>query len=214
MFKPRTLSMFALTLPVLGSLALSSVAEANVRTTAQGSSCQFRDSDDRAGRHHDGTSFPSIYDAEYGIFFRRPANETTPQVKRVACTVRRSLPLATRGLSDLEIRFAGMFHGGTPRSVSCIAYSLAPNSENWLVRVKKTVTVSGMTELENPYNTPGVDPGSSEFHMFDVHYTTMDFGNVINASASKGTYAVECELPEDVSLVSIYSSEEDGVSGN
>jgi hypothetical protein len=214
MLKPRTLSMLALTLPVLGGLALSSVAQANVRTTAQGSSCQFRDGEDRAGVRYDGTKFASINEAEEGIFFRKPTNSTTPETKRVVCTIRRDLPLATKGLSDLEIRFAGLGFWETPKPVKCIAYSLAPGNEDWLVRVQKTVNVPGFTYLETPYTTPGVDPGTSEFHMINVHYATMDFGNVINASASKGTYALECQLPDDVALVSIYSSEEDGVSGN
>jgi hypothetical protein len=214
MFKPRTLSMFALTLPVLGSLALSSAAQANVRTTAQASSCQFSDGSDRAGVRYDGVKFDSANTAESGIFFRKPDGSTTPDTKTVVCTIRRDLPLSTKGLSDLEVRFAGLAFFDAPKTVKCVAYSLAPSNEDWLVRVRKTVSVPGFTYLETPYNTPGVDPGTWEFHLLDVHHATMDFGNVINTSASKGTYALECELPDDVALVSIYSSEEDGISGN
>jgi hypothetical protein len=214
MLKSRPQRLLALALPVLGSLALSSAADANVRTTSQGSACQFQNPEDRGGLANNGTPNATVYSVESGIFFRKPQNSTSTETKPVVCTVPRNLPLATQGLSDLEIRFAGLGGWTTPKQVKCVAYSLRPGSEDWVVRVQKSVTVAGMTALETPYNTPGIEPGSYEFHLWDIHYATMDFGNVINASIAKGTYAISCDLPDSVALVSIYSSEEDGIAGN
>lgn len=116
-------------------------------------------------------------------------NQTaTPDTSfRVVCPMSRSLPLETDGMSDVEIRFASLTSQGS--SPSCTVASIRRDG-TILQSVNKSVFV----------------PGDGQ--------ATMDFGDDITNSANKGTYFASCLLPMTVQLISVYHSENDGVSGN
>ena len=106
---------------------------------------------------------------------------------RTVCPITRSLPLTTDGMSDFEIRF--LSNNDVAGQASCTAASIRPDG-TILQTTNKMMTI----------------PGNAQ--------TTMDLGAGITKSASKGTYFLSCLLPITVQLLSVYHSENDGVSGN
>jgi hypothetical protein len=113
------------------------------------------------------------------------------------CPLVRSLPLATDGLSDLEIVFRGTDES-TPRSATCDVWSLRPDG-TIAKSASKTITVPPRFESPNGTVYPVVK---------------MDFDGLINASASKGNYLMRCHIPQGVSIYSYYHSEVGDISGN
>lgn len=198
MSKPLSLTLaLAFALPTLGALP-SSTAEANVRNTMPSTACQFDDFRIRGGfdPFTPNESSHSRYDADLGMSHQyTPSNG--PDLVRVTCTVNRNLPLSTAGMSDLEVRFRSL-SPFTTKSIQCWAYSFRPDM-SIIAQAEKTVTLQG-----NYVDNTGLHS----------RFATIDFNNALNASVSKGTYTVECELPSDVGLTSIYSSEVDGIDGN
>jgi hypothetical protein len=190
----RSPKLFRLTLALalpMGLLALSSPARANARKVTNGSDCQFTRNIDRAGFNPGtGDAFSTDY-TEKGMSYANAQAAT----KEVTCNVPRNLPLSTLGLSDLEIRFEqtlGLDHAST---ITCQAFSY---------RTDGTIAAQAERTAVLPAST-----GKS-----DIKRVSLDFGNAINASGSKGFYVVTCDLAPEVYLTSIYSSEEDGIAGN
>jgi hypothetical protein len=103
------------------------------------------------------------------------------------CPLTRSLPLTTDGLSDLEVRFKPTTADAS--QPSCTASSVRPDG---------TILVAQTLDQTIPGTTP----------------STMNFGDAIDRSTSKGTYFLRCLLPLTVQLVSVYHSEVDGINGN
>jgi hypothetical protein len=114
--------------------------------------------------------------------------EGSPLVStRTVCPITRSLPLTTDGMSDFEIRFVS--NSDEAGQAWCTLASVRPDG-TILQSAGKTQTI----------------PGNAQ--------TTMDLGAGITKSASKGTYFFSCLVPQTVQLLSVYHSENDGVSGN
>jgi hypothetical protein len=122
-----------------------------------------------------------------GSYFIDPPNASVDTATRVVCPMFRSLPLELDGMSDVEIRFAS--NTAQASSPSCTVASIRPDG-TILQSSNKSVTV----------------PGDGQ--------ATLDFAGAITKSASKGTYFASCLLPHTVQLISVYHSENDGVSGN
>jgi hypothetical protein len=187
----------ALGLPLLGSLTAPSTAHANVRQVTPGTSCQYEDEIIRAGYNpHDGDTFGSHY-SWLGAFHFTPVGYGRDGLGSagVTCTVPRNLPLSTAGLSDLEIRFRNWSESQEPKQVKCYAMS-----------VRRDFSIALLTDMTV---TIPASPDKTT-----ITGATIDFGNRINVSDSKGFYSVFCDLPRNVYLVSIYSSEVDGIDGN
>lgn len=202
----------ALILPALGVAALSSPARANVRSVTNASGCQWMEDDVRRGFLYDfsnqtdgpdspgpliGQRFKTSYDAQLGISHQMQGGFTLG----VTCNVQRNLPLSTAGLSDLEIRFRSLSMYTTPKQISCYALSQRPDG-----------TVASI--VHRTVSLPGNFIDHTKSPSLQSSYVTMDFANSVNASASKGLYSVSCQLPSDVGLMSVYSSEVDGIDGN
>jgi hypothetical protein len=180
----------ALALP-MGLLALSSTAHANARKVTNGSDCQFKRNIDRAGFDPlNGHIFSTDY-TEGGLSYQ-DAQVTT---KEIACNVPRNLPLSTLGLSDLEIRFEQTLGLSHPSTITCQAFSYRTDG-SLAAQAERTAVLPASTAKS------------------DIKRVSLDFGNAINASGSKGFYVVTCDLAPEVYLTSIYSSEEDGIAGN
>jgi hypothetical protein len=102
------------------------------------------------------------------------------------CPITRSLPLSTTGMSDFQIRFRSTTAQSS--SATCSVASM---------RTDGTILLSDGKVQTLPGNSPSV----------------MDLDG-INKSVSKGTYMLSCLLPLTVQMISVYHSENDGISGN
>jgi hypothetical protein len=201
---PITRLAFALAVPALALAASASAAHANVRSVSNSSACQFEDVDARRGfsiQGGDATStfnktFYTSYDIQLGISHQHYDTNVLVQ-----CNVPRNLPLSTAGLSDLELRFRSLVQFDVPRSITC--YAISQRTDGTIAAMAtRTISMAGN------YTDPTKNPSKMST------YATMDFGNSINLSVAKGLYAVSCYLPSDVGLLSVYSSEIDGIDGN
>lgn len=116
--------------------------------------------------------------------------------------MKRSLPLSTAGMSDVEVRFraAYTFDGGANRLATCTVSSLRSDG-TVLAFHERTVSVPAGT-----YNPTT--------QTFTAPVVTMDFADQVDVSSSKGTYHLQCYTSTGVSLLSYYHSENDGVSNN
>jgi hypothetical protein len=104
--------------------------------------------------------------------------------KLITCPVIRSLPISTLGLSDLELRLSN--RNADPVSVLCTA--TASRTDGTIVSlVSHTVTV------------PGSQTG------------VVDWADGVGSPGSKGMYGIDCQLPGNVAIVSVYTSEKDGL---
>lgn len=192
--------ILAASVPAAG-MALSPAARANVRNTSTANVCQFEDPSVRGGFN---PAFPnhgsnSIYRANLGMSHQLISSSTGQEIPAwIICNVSRNLPLSTDGLSDLEIRFRSLSAFTPPREITCTAYSF---------RTDQTV-------ISSATRTVSIEGTFNDGTGIRSRFATIDFGNVINASVSKGTYAIDCDLPNHVGIYSIYTSEEDGVAGN
>jgi hypothetical protein len=187
-----------LALPLLGA---ATPATANVRSVNNSAVCQWEEADDRNGFNlgYDLNGNPQIlnplfasrYHPQHGMNHTKFGGLGTVSLP-VTCNIPRNLPLRTDGMSDLEVRLraTGPFAG--TRTVTCTAFSYRGDG-TLAAAATRSVAVDG----DNLDTT-----------------TPLDFGSAITASASKGFYLLTCNMPTDVSLFSIYSSENDGVSGN
>jgi hypothetical protein len=187
-----------LALPLLGA---ATPATANVRSVNNSAVCQWEEAEDRRGFNHTfdlygnpqmlGPTFAARYHPQHGMNHTKFGGVGTVSLP-VTCNIPRNLPLRTDGMSDLEVRLraTGPFAG--TRTVTCTAYSY---------RGDGTLAAAATRSLE-------VDGNNLDTT------TPLDFGSAITASGSKGHYLLSCAMPTDVSLFSIYASENDGVSGN
>lgn len=189
MLKPVIRIALAVAVPAVAALALSpSGAGANVRKSiAAGAICQF-----------DGEDGPARHSALIGLVM--PAGAEVPEgdldtvTFNAECSITRDLPLSTTGFSDIEVRLRG-YRNTEPRDVTCQVFSARADG-TFLDSASLTVTV------------PPFDPSTGQ------PLTVMDFGSAIGVTGSKLYAGVHCFLPYDVALTSVYSSENDGVSGN
>lgn len=192
----------ALALSTMGAIALSSTAQANVRTTTHGSACSFVGSIQSVPRaaspgpgnllgfvSHNG---PFIGDADPFVTSNQDYNTYFP----VMCPLTRQLPLSTAGMSDLEVRFVAhrqFAPGYEPvRRAYCDVFSVRSDGTPILFKQREVIIKEGI-------NAPA---------------TVLDFGDDLDQSSSKGHYYVTCWLPYTVALQSIYHSEVDGIDGN
>jgi hypothetical protein len=185
-------------LPLLGVATLGGAAQANVRTVNTGSVCQFSEPDARTGlnvlldpgqpetfKWRILSIFWSRYDSLYGI-----AHTEDGVSHPITCNIPRNLPLSTDGMSDVEIRFRSVGPYAGTKTVQCTVQSVR-SDDTVMVAATKSVIVPG-----------------------NVSTVVMDFGAAVNASSSKGFYTVSCNLPDEIGLISIYSSENDGIANN
>jgi hypothetical protein len=188
-----------LALPLLGA---ATPATANVGSVYSSTVCQWEEADHRRGFQTSvdingnpviyGSVFSSRYYPQHGMFHTAFVNGEEPTSLPVTCNIPRNLPLRADGMSDLEVRFraTGPFAG--TRAVTCTAYSYRGDG-TLAAAATRSMAVDG-----NNIDTT----------------TPLDFGSAIGSSASKGYYILSCNVPTDVSLFSIYASENDGVSNN
>jgi hypothetical protein len=192
MFNPSKLVRLALmSAPLLGIMA--SPALANVRSVNNASVCQWEEATARRAFKSDPeNSFFSRYTADKGMYHTARADDGTTDLP-VTCNIPRNLPLRTDGMSDLEVRLRATVPAATVffRTVTCTAYSYRDDG---------TLAAAATRSLAVNMNETDTVP--------------MDFGSAIGASGNKGFYLLSCSLPTEVSLFSIYSSENDGVSSN
>jgi hypothetical protein len=188
------LALFAL--PLLASTA---PAVANVRSANSSTVCQWEEEETRRGFHigTDEEGKPQIfsrltsrYSPQKGMY-HTGGYDDGPAFNAVTCNIPRNLPLRTDGMSDLEVRFSAVTARTGTFGVTCTAYSY--RSDGTLAGAATRTTRVDMTGT-------GTVP--------------LDFGAAISASAPKGYYILTCDMPSDVALHSIYSSENDGVSNN
>jgi hypothetical protein len=186
------LRTLALVIPATAAVLLPLAADANVRHTVGGAACQLGSAGNTPGQPY--WAYPNLTG---GVMYVDQTN-TYPFGSTISCPVERNLPLSTDGLSDFEIRFiARNFYTGT-RPVGCELYSLRPDG----------------TIVDSTSKQMGV-PGMHSTSNGDVAETvTMDFADAVSASASKGTYHLDCFMWPNIELRSIYVSEVDGISGN
>jgi hypothetical protein len=182
------LTRLALALVTCSLLVPAPAAQANVRQSTPGTSCQFSENYVRRGSTADHPSFTSEYDL-WGIWHGLEFDHFGGDVQDVSCTIPRSLPLSTAGLSDLEIRFSNRNPEIVAGHAYCSAYSIRSDGSIQL-EVEKDMIIPANPETK----THGA-------------LVTLDFGGAINASSSKGYYFLHCALSHHVSLASIYSSE-------
>jgi len=193
--------LIRLALLALPLFAAAAPAVANVRSVNSSTVCQWEDTEDRRGFHTvynpdtGNHSIASIYWSRYSPtngMYHTKLEDDGPTSVPVTCNIPRNLPLRTDGMSDLEIRLraAGPFTG--TRTVTCTAYSYRGDG-----------TLAAAATRSLAVNGNNIDTTSP-----------LDFGSAIGTSASKGYYVLTCNMPTYVGLFSIYSSENDGVSGN
>ena len=197
MFRSIVRKTLAVAIPAIGLFALSTPAEANIRTTTLGTACQFSSAGLRGGTQP-ATPGPGTVGGSYsdnGPWAYGDNDNTFHMGFPIACPMVRQLPLSTDGLSDLEVRFMvnAVFQTTPPvvRTVECTAYTMRSDGSYLDSSQKQMVVNNSFTGT-----------------------TVMDFGSDINKSSSKGTYAVFCYMPIGVVLHSIYHSEVDGIDGN
>jgi hypothetical protein len=178
----------ALALSASGLLALPSSADANVRSTVGGAVCQWALGSFR--------SSDNIYYA-YGVTFIQPGDPRSAFA--LTCPLARNLPLSTDGYSDLEIRFRAATDQVGVVPVECTATTYRADGS---IASSKAMSVNVQPTTTNPN-------GSLNRPM-----AVMDFANSLNLTGNKGMTAVQCLLPSQIEIHSLYSSEQDGVDGN
>jgi hypothetical protein len=189
----------ALALPAMGLVVQPSVAQANVRHTTSSASCDFSREYIRRGQTpalstEPAYNFMANVTADWGIYHSLEGTGSFWGTRQeVSCAIPRALPLSTEGLSDLEVRFRSTGFAGT-RTVHCDAYSWRSDGSQ--------AAYAGM-DLDITHNPNVWLPDR-----------VMDFNGKIASSGPKGHYSISCMLPANVSLITIYSSEVDGIDGN
>jgi hypothetical protein len=188
MKKPLLHSALALALSATGVLALPSSADANVRNTTGGASCQWSAGSSRAA---------DVVYYTHGTTFIVPGDNR--MAFALTCPVTRNLPLSTEGYSDLEVRFRAAAEQVGTVPVDCTATTY--RSDGSIASSKAlSVNVQGTS-----YNSNG---------SLNRPMAVMDFAGALNVTGSKGMTSLQCLLPMQMEIHSIYSSEHDGIDGN
>lgn len=159
-------------------------ADANVRNLVQADVCTLSFLADRKGE--DPAAPGGKFNVEYhgGVGM---SHDFTGVDKLATCPVIRSLPISTLGLSDLELRVQN--RNSTAVTMLCTASSM--RSDGTIVGISnRTLTM--------PAGQVGV----------------FDWGDSLASAGSKGVYGLDCQLPGNVVMTSIYTSEKDGIDGN